>query len=315
MSRDSSKEKEEEEELQPVTPVYEQRLPGNKRPSLYYHYISHLEGHEVVINAPIFCSPCEYVYQKGIHAGERCKRNVCIGIPYCRDHMRMELSLEIKRSKLPNAGLGLFAYDPKAAAKDEPVFPGFEDYTQEYGNRKLKKLPKDYFYVVEYRGRIVKTSSVDKLYGEGDENVVPYAVPANKDGTLLIDAAQVRGIGSIANDATLTSLVEKIDNNCIINIGHDRKTYVIASRNIYHGDELYCSYGDNYTLDDYMEVSTNRLKAGNVHRRKKRDLRALAQAQHRHPSREDEREKEEGPRKHRREDEQIEDERKERKST
>lgn len=45
-----------------------------------------------------------------------CARRVYVGIPYCPRHLEQRCKLRIRRSTIPDAGYGLFAWDPTAPA-------------------------------------------------------------------------------------------------------------------------------------------------------------------------------------------------------
>jgi hypothetical protein len=99
-------------------------------------------------------------------AGSQCQRNTRKQLPYCYQHARSLLGLEIKDSTIPNAGLGVFAAKPFAV--HEVITP--------------------------YVGETLTKAQMDERYG-GD--VAPYALKLSKNR--FIDCACERGTGSFIN--------------------------------------------------------------------------------------------------------------------
>lgn len=60
------------------------------------------------------CSRCSHVNDRGV----RCKRQVCIGVPLCWQHLQSDRHLKIKKSGVEGAGKGLFAYEGRGNNND-----------------------------------------------------------------------------------------------------------------------------------------------------------------------------------------------------
>ena len=103
--------------------------------------------------------------------GTPCLRKITLGLPFCYQH---RTNLTTKKSLIPNADKGLFAY-AKNKNLNEVVF---------------KKKQK----ITEYNGEILTNSEKERRYGN---KTAPYAIHLNKDYAL--DASLYRGIASFAN--------------------------------------------------------------------------------------------------------------------
>jgi hypothetical protein len=145
-------------------------------------------------------------------SGERCVRSVCIGTPLCWQHLRRR-GLDIRESKRPHAGKGLFAYKPGG---DSVVFKKGEPVARMYGQR------------------ITKTE-LDARYGE---YTAPYGL--SEDGRVE-DGACARGIGMLANHA----VKREANGEFLLHKAH---FWLFATRNIAHGDEILVNYGKMYRL-------------------------------------------------------------------
>lgn len=124
----------------------------------------------------------------------------------------LEKHLQVKRSKLPGAGKGLFTdtYIPK-------------------GTR-----------IVEYKGRVTtwKEASSGKAFNG-------YIYYVNKDH--VIDAKPFpKALARYANDARGLGKVEGISNNCKYVVDDDQRVYIESFRNLEPGAEILVSYGKEY---------------------------------------------------------------------
>jgi SET domain-containing protein len=123
------------------------------------------------------------------------------------------MALTVKKSKLPNAGKGLFT--------DKPI----------------KKNSK----IIEYKGEIIDWKEYEKRVLE------------NKDGYLFfinkkrcIDAwSTPQHKARYANDAAGLSRIKGIKNNADYEIFGD-KCYIVSSRDIKAGEEIYVNYTKEY---------------------------------------------------------------------
>lgn len=162
--------------------------------------------------------------------GSRCKRKVTIGTPYCYQHLLNEKHLKIKKSNIPNAGMGLFALD-KSKPEDAIIF------------RKGDKI-------IDYVGEIVDMKTLDERYGE--ENTAPYTVAISKKKDEYDDAALIRGVASLSNQGN-----KKSQNNTKFGLNvREGKVILKAWKNIRNGDEILTDYGGEYTLDKNTDHKT-----------------------------------------------------------
>jgi len=156
--------------------------------------------------------------------GAQCKRQTVIGSPYCYTHLVYKHHLRIKKSTIPNAGMGLFAVDPTDNT-DRIIFKAGQT-------------------IVKYKGEIIDTDELNERYGE---YTAPYTVSISRDR--YEDAAQQRGIGSIAN-------TKPNHNNATISV-HNGYASLKATKNIRNNQEIFLSYGNAYKLhEDGVEHET-----------------------------------------------------------
>ena len=154
--------------------------------------------------------------------GQRCKRMVTIGYEYCTTHMKEYTKLEIKKSKISQAGKGLFAIN--TGNDNEVIF-------------QTKQT------IYPYHGEYIDDKELLRRYGE---YTGPYAVKAKKN--VNVDSALARGLASLANTR---QRFER--NNCIIGVNYKTtppSVSIKARRPIRSGKEIYCSYGDDYNLNE-----------------------------------------------------------------
>lgn len=122
-------------------------------------------------------------------------------------------SLEIKKSQLTNAGKGLFT------------------------KKDIKKGMK----VAEYKGEKITWKEAKKRAQYNKDGYVFFI--SNK---LCIDAYRaVRNYGRYANDAKGLSRIKGLKNNSVYNIEKD-KVFIVATKNIPAGSEIFVDYGAEY---------------------------------------------------------------------
>lgn len=157
--------------------------------------------------------------------GHRCTKHSLIGIPYCWIHLQYNHYLKIKKSTIPNGGLGLFAFNKKAG--DNPIF---------------KKGEK----IIQYVGENIDLEELNERY---NKYTGPYAIQVNKN--LYIDAALERGVGSLINHKN------KSNTNCeFMNSNKKKEIWIRATKNIYHDQELFLNYGRDYKFHEPTEHKT-----------------------------------------------------------
>jgi hypothetical protein len=161
-------------------------------------------------------------------AHTQCKRQTVIGLPYCYTHFLYKHHLRIKKSTIPNAGMGIFAVDPTDSSQ------------------KIIFKPND--TIALYKGEIIdKDILIERYAGK----TPPYVVGINKNR--YEDGARYRGVGSIAN-------TKAGHNNATISV-HNKYAKIKATKNIYNGDEVFLSYGKSHKLNELtVSQSTKKVK-------------------------------------------------------
>lgn len=123
------------------------------------------------------------------------------------------MALLVKKSKLPNAGKGLFT--TKAIKKEEKV--------------------------IEYKGEIIQWKEYKERVDRSEDG---YLFFVNKDN--CIDAFNTPQYKArYANDAEGLSRIKGIKNNCVYEI-EGKKCFIVATRDIKAGEEIYVSYTKEY---------------------------------------------------------------------
>ncbi len=160
----------------------------------------------------------------------QCRRKTVIGTPYCRTHCKTFKHVEVKTSLIPNAGLGLFAFDKEKDRNDEPVFRKGET-------------------VLSYDGQEI---SIDQLRARYQEYTGPYVLKKNRN--TYIDPAGDRSLASLANQGRSTGEHRN-------NARFTQSLKIQATRPIYHGDEILVSYGNQYQMyNRHVRYVTDRRK-------------------------------------------------------
>ena len=163
----------------------------------------------------------------------QCKNKVTIGVSVRHIHNKTKYNVRKRKSLIEEAGLGLFAFDPKLAKDSKSIV--------------FRKGDK----IVPYEGEIIDKDELEDRY---DITTAPYTVLVKKDK--YIDSALVRGIGSLINHMPKKK-------NCKFSVSHVKGTVnIIATKNIRNNDEIYLSYGRQYKFND-AKTSTNSNKYKN----------------------------------------------------
>jgi hypothetical protein len=147
--------------------------------------------------------------------GKQCKHRCVIGVPFCYTHLLYKQHLRIKKSTLPNAGLGLFAVDPL-------------DSTPHIVFKKGKTITK-------YFGEMI---DVEESNDRCRDSTAPFAIEITHN--LFEDGATKRVVGAIAN-------TKPYHNNATISI-YQNHAQLKATKNIYHNEEIFLSYGRAFRL-------------------------------------------------------------------
>ncbi len=171
-------------------------------------------------NEPIFAGDLQTLRCTGRKKdGLRCSRNVTIGLPYCFQHRVKEQELSAKKSSIPNSGQGLYVN------------------SKEHGANAIVFRPKQ--KIVNYVGQILTNDEIDERY---DDYTAPYALQlgANRN----VDASLLRGLASQANaKRTLSQCNAKLSRN------NQGQGFLVATKNIRNGQEIFAYYGNEYTFD------------------------------------------------------------------
>jgi hypothetical protein len=195
--------------------------------SKYFHF--HYPNHEYDVQLQSW--QCAHLKPDDTY----CKRRVVIGLPLCYQHTASDYKLKIKESSIPNAGLGLYAYD-KTKEIGDIVF--------DFNNRTKKGVK-----ICPYFGEVIDEPTLISRYGQ---YTAPYGIKLNNG--LYEDGARERGIGSLLNHKN------KIHCNCKFSVGRDNRIYIVSTKKIKNGDELFVNYGRDYKFNDPVQTSTNRNK-------------------------------------------------------
>lgn len=163
--------------------------------------------------------------------GSRCQRKICLSYPYCWQHTKVYQRLTVKASAaLASIGVsgqkGLYAHQP-----DNPKIPVF-----------FKDEP-----IVKYQGERLHDDKLELRYQYPDapHGVVmsPYAMELDDEWS--IDAALLRGVAAYANSPVGTGK----KSNARLEVdetGRYPTAWLVASRNIYHDQEILTQYGRDY---------------------------------------------------------------------
>jgi hypothetical protein len=135
-------------------------------------------------------------------SGQRCKRYVCIGLPYCFTHSLEHFQLKIRPSTIAHAGKGLFACSNNKNARANAVI----------------FLPNR--VICQYTGQVITRDELENRYGD---YTGPYAVQLQINNGTVIDSALSRGIASLANhkdrddaNAELAITGQRCNSYCVI---------------------------------------------------------------------------------------------------
>ena len=139
-----------------------------------------------------------------------------MGLQHCWQHAIREHKLRVKPSGLAGAGKGLFVQSREHEANEWVFRPGDK--------------------IVKYYGDILTEEQVDHRYGE--DGTAPYAWSVG--GGNVVDAACRRGIAAFANHKPQSRANAKLAKN----------GYLVATKHIKNGSEIFVSYGHEFLLND-----------------------------------------------------------------
>ena len=185
--------------------------------SFYYH-----NTHDgVSFSGNLEREQCVFVSQ----SGEQCPV-ITYRLPLCKQHLQEQYHCEIKTSRIPSGGMGLFATGN--IAKGSVVCP-------------------------PYTGHLITHEERDRRYGASEYSLAPYALEIAKNCS--VDAALRRCAASYINDARGSGAAA----NARYRLHAPSKTVeIIAVRDISAGEEITVTYGPSYFLKkhDHLEYGT-----------------------------------------------------------
>jgi hypothetical protein len=168
---------------------------------------------------------CRYIKPDGHH----CRRIVVLGIPFCSQHLEMELHLKIRKSTIPKSGKGLFAYD-RTRGQNAIIFHGHEDAGD---------------LICYYEGEIINNAELRRRY---KRFTAPYGLRISQNR--VEDGARIRGVGNYIQHSDDENKI-----NCRFALSNHR-IVIFATKNIRNGKELFADYGDDYRFDEPTHYST-----------------------------------------------------------
>ena len=128
--------------------------------------------------------------------------------------------LAVRDSHLPHAGLGVFVQ-------------------RDFGEDQI---------IAQYEGRHLDKRELDFVYGNGNETVAPYSLEVDEDH--YIDADPEVCVAAPINDLHYLNQVSRAgSSNCrCVRYSSDERdaVFVVTTRHIQEGEELYFSYGSKY---------------------------------------------------------------------
>lgn len=181
---------------------------------------------------------CEYMIPS---ARRRCKLRTRRAWPYCWQHAQLVDHVIIRKSRIPGAGMGLFACD-RSRLKDDIVFKKGDRITiyARKGRAGVTAL-----------GEFMTDDALSDRYGECVTS--PYGVDTARKN-LSVDTACQRTIASYANNAN--SHVQA--NAKMVWAKRNTELWLEAKKIIRNGDEIMWYYGDTYRYD-YPEFFEHRV--------------------------------------------------------
>ena len=186
---------------------------------LYFHYRN--DPDHIEWDSPLKTERCHFTKSDG----HRCKRQVTLGLPHCFQH---RTKVRIKPSTIPNAGQGLFAYDPHGP------------------NIVFHKNDK----ITPYYGQLRNEQKIIQRYGR---KTAPYGLQLSHNR--YTDGATQRGLGTLLNHKTRK-------NNARFSVARNQQEVnLVATKNIRNNEEVFVNYGREYRFQEPgTEYSTNRSK-------------------------------------------------------
>ena len=156
----------------------------------------------------------------------RCGNKTVMGVPVCWIHLLKDHKLRIAKSRIAEAGKGLFA------TKSRSINPNPQRTAENLVFRRDEKI-------IEYVGDRIDGDEMANRYGN---QTAPYSLETKKDH--IVDAACKRGAAAFANHKPFAQA------NARFSRSPDGKIWIRATKHIYDGDEIYLYYGSSYKFSD-----------------------------------------------------------------
>ena len=155
--------------------------------------------------------------------GSQCKRTTVIGTRWCYSHLLKFKHLRIKKSTLPNGGVGLYCVD--CSTENDIVFrAGYK--------------------IISYDGELIDKVELEDRYGN---YTAPYGIQINKDK--FEDGALHRGVGTLVNHKAHSQ------SNARFGVSRNR-VVLIATKNIRSNTEIFVCYGREYRFNEPTKHKT-----------------------------------------------------------
>ena len=165
--------------------------------------------------------------EKDAESNQQCTKRTVIGCDICTQHLKQNKNLQIKKSTIfadgKSIGKGLFAIN--TGDRNEIIFHNG-------------------VVIIDYVGEIIDEDEREKRYGNGTG---PYCLGGklvdDDIDSPFVDSAFVRGAASIINHMPLEQSNAQYQFDTVRNMH-----VIVAIKDIYSGEEIFCDYGDEYQL-------------------------------------------------------------------
>lgn len=174
-------------------------------------------------------------------SGRRCKKVTSYDYQWCTTHLLRQWYLMVAPSRVPGAGLGVYA-----VREDELKRLGKDDKGRPNLSTNCVVFEKDSFIGNGFGGELLSLEDDRERYGsEGAAYILTWYIEG-REGPGVIDGFLARTVSSYCNDAIN---LEDVPNWRFKNNAHWRGDRLIAIRPILHGHEILWPYGRNYWSD------------------------------------------------------------------
>ena len=195
------------------------------------------------------CAQCE---ARNPRDGKRCSRNSCKTFPYCWQHLKLIMGLQVKLSSVANAGCGLIATQPNAAwvASNQSMKNDAQSnstITNDVGKRMI--FGKD-AWISPYTGERLTAAQEATRYPPPTTG--RYLIPSGSGAAafqISIDAIRTTSAPArFANHTTRTSPgIERVRAKFASRGGGAYPgPWLKSTMRVYEGDEIWVNYGSDY---------------------------------------------------------------------